>query len=67
MGLFECCHYCVAPKRHLGCHDTCPEYLEDKQICEERKELERLIKSGTPQKSPAHVRAIREKYRNQHR
>lgn len=26
MNLFECCHYCVPPKRHTGCHSTCPEY-----------------------------------------
>lgn len=21
------CRYCVAPKRHIGCHATCPEWL----------------------------------------
>lgn len=24
------CMYCVAPKRHPGCHGSCPEYLADK-------------------------------------
>ena len=25
-----CCHGCVAPKRHPGCHDHCPEYIKEK-------------------------------------
>ena len=25
-----CCYGCVAPKRHPGCHDHCPEYIEQK-------------------------------------
>ena len=24
------CKNCVAPKRHPGCHGSCPEYLADK-------------------------------------
>ena len=23
---FDCCRHCVAPKRHPGCHATCPDY-----------------------------------------
>ena len=30
MGMFKCCHFCVAPKRHPGCHDRCPEYADEK-------------------------------------
>lgn len=26
----RCCHGCIAPKRHPGCHGTCPEYLKEK-------------------------------------
>ncbi len=26
----NCCRYCVAPKRHPGCHDHCPEYIKEK-------------------------------------
>ena len=26
----RCCHGCVAPKRHPGCHGTCPEYMSEK-------------------------------------
>lgn len=33
----KCCQYCVAPKRHPGCHGTCPEYLKEKAEHEERK------------------------------
>ena len=26
MNYFECCRYCVAPKRYPGCSGKCPEY-----------------------------------------
>lgn len=26
----SCCRYCVAPKRHPGCHAHCPEYIAEK-------------------------------------
>ena len=26
----KCCHGCIAPRRHPGCHDHCPEYLKEK-------------------------------------
>lgn len=29
--MIKCCIFCIAPKRHLGCHSTCPEYLEEKK------------------------------------
>lgn len=25
-NVFKVCKDCVAPKRHLGCHDRCPEH-----------------------------------------
>ncbi len=31
MGI-KCCFGCVAPKRHPGCHASCPEYIEEKAI-----------------------------------
>lgn len=34
----RCCKCCVPPKRHIGCHSNCPEYLEEK------KNLDRLNK-----------------------
>ena len=49
---FACCHTCVAPKRHLGCHGHCPEYKEAKDAWEAKKnrlakerEKETLIRS----------------------
>ncbi len=29
-AIINCCHYCVPPKRHPGCHDHCPEYAAEK-------------------------------------
>ena len=29
MGI-KCCSGCVAPKRHPGCHGSCPEYIQEK-------------------------------------
>lgn len=26
----KCCYGCVAPKRHPGCHGSCPTYIEEK-------------------------------------
>lgn len=26
----RCCNGCVAPKRHVGCHGTCPDYIKEK-------------------------------------
>ena len=28
MQTIRCCKGCVAPKRHIGCHATCKEYIE---------------------------------------
>lgn len=37
----KCCKDCVAPKRHVGCHATCAEYLSEKKAYDELKEKER--------------------------
>lgn len=39
INYFECCHHCVQPKRHPGCHDTCEEYLEAKERRDKDKAL----------------------------
>lgn len=31
-GAISCCKDCVAPKRHISCHMTCPEYLHEREI-----------------------------------
>ena len=30
MGLINCCHFCVPPKRHTACWDHCPDYAAEK-------------------------------------
>ena len=35
MNTIECCKSCVAPKRHIGCHAVCPEYIAEKTAYEE--------------------------------
>jgi hypothetical protein len=38
MGIgIRCCKSCIAPKRHLGCHATCKEYLDEKAQFEKDK------------------------------
>lgn len=32
------CYGCVAPKRHPGCHDHCPEYLAEKAESDKQRE-----------------------------
>jgi hypothetical protein len=39
------CKDCTAPKRHPGCHDKCPEYLEQKAKNDAIKEAERKWKA----------------------
>ena len=39
----QCCEGCVAPKRHIGCHAVCPEYISEKAAYEE-------IRSGAMKK-----------------
>lgn len=34
----KCCKDCVPPKRHPGCHDTCPDRIAEKLIEDLRKE-----------------------------
>lgn len=35
----RCCFGCVAPKRHVGCHATCPEYIEESDRNQKEREL----------------------------
>lgn len=44
------CYNCVAPKRHVGCHSTCPEFLAsevEKAAEDAARDLDRLIYGGT--------------------
>ena len=35
--IIKCCHYCVAPKRHPGCHGNCSDYAAEKAEHEKLK------------------------------
>jgi hypothetical protein len=37
--MFSACRNCVAPKRHPGCHDSCPEYRAERAEYDERKAI----------------------------
>ena len=48
MGI-KCCLGCVAPKRHPGCHDHCPEYIKEKNKYNEERAAaykKKLIEDG---------------------
>ena len=36
----NCCRYCVAPKRHPGCHGHCAEYIVEKAAHDTQKAAE---------------------------
>ncbi len=44
----KCCKDCVPPQRHVGCHSTCKEYLEEKAEFEKLKEWERKSRYPLP-------------------
>lgn len=64
MGFFECCHYCVAPKRYPGCHSTCPDYIKQKAEWDALKEARRKANSGEFPLTYAHKVSI---YKKRHR
>ena len=44
----RCCNGCVAPKRHAGCHATCPEYLKEHEqhVAEKQARQQEKIKQA---------------------
>ena len=58
-----CCKGCVAPKRYPGCHDRCPEYIEQKAQFNAEKEAQRKKKQIsfgiTAQRAAAVTKAIK--------
>lgn len=47
--MIYCCKGCVPPKRYPGCHDRCPEYLEEKKKNDQirdQKYKENAIEAG---------------------
>ena len=49
--MFEitCCKECVPPKRCIGCHGYCDEYIEQKAKLEKEKQIEREWKEMHPE------------------
>lgn len=37
--MFKSCMNCVAPKRHPGCHASCPEYIAERAEYDRLKEI----------------------------
>lgn len=35
--MINCCNGCVPPKRHVGCHATCEDYISEKKKHEETR------------------------------
>lgn len=36
--MIHCCKNCVAPRRHLGCHSSCEDYIREKKDSDELRE-----------------------------
>ena len=64
-GIITCCYHCVAPKRHPGCHSTCPEYLKQRAEHDELKAVadkQKFISNGIrSQKTTAVIKALKGK------
>lgn len=54
----ECCHHCVAPKRHTACWGHCPEYAKEKAEYEARKAAyygDPIVKNGLDAHRSAYI------------
>lgn len=64
-AIIKCCLGCVAPKRHPGCHGTCPEYLSERAVYDELKTIadkkKNAVFSVMTQKSEGVRRALKGK------
>ena len=61
----RCCNGCMAPKRHPGCHGTCPEYLKEKAEHEAQLEADykrrRTVYDLNDQRYRSVTRAVKHK------
>jgi len=69
MRFFECCHYCVAPKRYPGCHSTCSDYIKQKKLWDANQEAIRQDTLSRSLMTPARKAAFfaiknRKKYKD---
>ena len=64
----KCCHGCVPPKRKPGCHDRCPEYIEERAEYDRLKAIEdkkSAVRNAIyMQKSDGVLRAVRRHGKN---
>lgn len=44
MGTIRCCKDCIPPKRKVGCHAYCEEYIKEKAVLDAIREKERKWK-----------------------
>ena len=40
-GGVQCCRFCGPPRRQVGCHVTCEDYIKAKQEYEEQRDAQR--------------------------
>lgn len=59
--VIKCCNGCVPPKRQLGCHDWCKEYLEEKAKYEKDKKKEKESRNAIINRSQFVGNAIHRK------
>lgn len=58
-GGIQCCRFCGPPKRSVGCHATCENYIQEKKEYDEkqaqyRKELGEIIDQDYVSKARKH-------------
>lgn len=61
----KCCHKCVPPKRTVGCHATCPDYIAEKKLHDEKREeqqKQRRISDGVYDQRASSVRRARKRH-----
>lgn len=66
MGI-KCCHYCVPPKRHTACWDTCPDYIREKAEEAEKQAAYRKKRDITNAIYQERGRAVRKAYKRRRR
>ena len=61
--VINCCHHCVAPKRHEACWGDCPEYNAEREEYKKKKALadqqRRVSNDIYSQRTDRIVKAIR--------
>lgn len=59
------CRGCVPPKRHPGCHDHCPDYLNEKAEYDAKRDADykrrQLAMNLNEQRYKAITKAVKEK------